>query len=58
MSAVTDLTEDKQFYKMPNGEFQIETPELFFFVVKMNGRKFLNQEHYEIDASRGLLNWI
>ena len=50
MSAVIDLAEEKQTFKMP-GEFQIETSEPFFFVVKMNGRKFSDQELYEIDAA-------
>jgi Uma2 family endonuclease len=50
MSAVIDLYEAKQTFKMPNGEFQIETPEPFFFVLKMN-RKFSDQELNEIDAA-------
>ena len=49
MPAVIDLAEDKQTFKL--GEFQVETSEPFFFVVKINGRKFSDQELYEIDAA-------
>ncbi len=51
MPSVIDSMPDKQTFKMPNGEFQIEAPEPFFFVIKMNGRKFSDRELYEIDAA-------
>jgi Uma2 family endonuclease len=52
MSAIIDLTEEeKQTFKMPNGELEIEIPEPFFFIVKMGGRKFTDRELYEIDAA-------
>lgn len=49
MSAVTDAVENKQTFTL--GDFQVETSEPFFFVVKMNGRKFSDQELFEIDAA-------
>jgi Uma2 family endonuclease len=49
MPAVIDSTEEKQTFTL--GDFQVETPEPFFFVVKMNGRKFSDQELCEIDAA-------
>ena len=51
MPSVEDISQDKQTFKMPNGEFQIETVEPFSFVLKMNGRKFSDRELYEIDAA-------
>ncbi len=49
MSTVIDLAEEKQTFTL--GEFQVELPEPFFFVVKINGRKFSDQELFEIDAA-------
>jgi Uma2 family endonuclease len=43
--------EEKQTFKIPNSKFQIEFPEPFFFIVKVPGRKFTDQEFYEIDAA-------
>ena len=51
MSAVIDLAKEKQTFKMPDSEFQIEFPEPFFFIVKVPGRKFSDRELYEIDAA-------
>lgn len=51
MSAVIDLAEEKQTFKIPNDEFSLEFPEPFFFIVKVPGRKFTDQELYEIDAA-------
>lgn len=51
MPATIDLAEEKQIFKMPNSEFQLEFPEPFFFIVKVPGRKFSDQELYEIDAA-------
>ena len=51
MSAVIDLARDKQTFKIPNEEFYLEFPEPFFFIVKVPGRKFTDQELYEIDAA-------
>lgn len=50
MSAVIDSIETKQTFRMPGGEFQIETPAPFYFVLKMN-RKFSDEELNEIDAA-------
>jgi len=51
MSAVIDLAKEKQTFKMPDSEFQIEFPEPFFFIIKVPGRKFSDRELYEIDAA-------
>lgn len=51
MPAAIDLSEEKQIFKMPFGGFQVETPEPFFFIVKMHGRKFSDRELFEIDAA-------
>lgn len=51
MTAILDLYETKQTFKMPDGEFEIETPEPFFFVLKLGGRKFTDQQLHEIDAA-------
>ncbi len=51
MQAVKDVAEKGQTFKMPNGEFKLEFPEPFFFIVKVPGRKFSDQELYEIDAA-------
>lgn len=50
MSAVLDRLETTQTFRMPNGEFEIETPAPFYFVLKVN-RKFSDQELNEIDAA-------
>jgi Uma2 family endonuclease len=49
MSTVMDLAEEKQTFTL--GEFQVELPEPFFFLVKMKGRKFSDRELFEIDAA-------
>ena len=51
MQAVKDVANKKQTFKMPNGEFKLEFPEPFFFIVKVPGRKFSDRELYEIDAA-------
>jgi Uma2 family endonuclease len=51
MPAVIEVGEEKQIFKMPDSEFQIEFPEPFFFIVKVPGRKFTDRELYEIDAA-------
>ena len=48
MSAVIDVAEKKQTFKMP--EIRLELPESFFFIVKFPGRKFTDEELYKIDA--------
>jgi len=48
MSAVIDVAEKKQTFKMP--EISLELPESFFFIVKFPGRKFTDEELYKIDA--------
>ncbi len=49
MSAVIDVAEKKQTFKMP--EIRLELPESFFFIVKFPGRKFTDDELYKIDAA-------
>lgn len=51
MAAVSDIAETKQIFKIPGGDFQIEFPEPFFFIVKTPGRKFTDRELYAIDAA-------
>lgn len=51
MSAVIEIAEEKQTFTMPDSQFQIEFPEPFFFIVKVPGRKFTDQELYAIDAA-------
>ena len=51
MSAVVDTVEKKQILTMPNEDVALEFPEPFFFIVKVPGRKFTDQELYEIDAA-------
>ncbi|MEZ5426626.1 MAG: Uma2 family endonuclease [Pyrinomonadaceae bacterium] len=51
MTAVIDLFENAQTFKMPDGELQIKTTEPFFFVLKMGGRKFTDEQLHEIDAA-------
>lgn len=51
MTAVIDLYETMQTFRMPDGEFEIQTPEPFYFVVKVGGRKFTDKQLYEIDAA-------
>ncbi len=53
MSAVLDLAKEKQTFKIPNEGFALEFPEPFFFIVKVPGRKFTDQELCEIDAANG-----
>ena len=48
MSAVIDVAEKKQTFKMP--EIRLELPESFFFIVKFPGRKFTDEELFKIDA--------
>jgi Uma2 family endonuclease len=49
MSAVIDVAEKKQAFKMP--EIRLELPEPLFFIVKFPGRKFSDEELYAIDAA-------
>ena len=51
MSAVMNLAEEKQTFKMPDDQISLEFPEPFFFIVKVPGRKFTDRELYEIDAA-------
>ncbi len=51
MSAVIDIAQEKQTFKIPNEDFALEFPEPFFFIVKVPGRKFTDQELHEIDAA-------
>lgn len=51
MSAVTNTVEKKQTLKVPKEYVEIEFPEPLFFIVKVPGRKFSDQELYEIDAA-------
>jgi len=45
---MTNLVEEKQIFKMPDGNLQIELPAPLFFVVKTN-YKFSDRELCEID---------
>lgn len=49
MSAITELSKEKQIFKMPDGKLQIELPEPMPFTVKMSGRRFSDLELFEID---------
>ena len=49
MPSIMDLAENKQTFTL--NEFQVQIPEPFFFVVKMNGRKFSDEELHAIDAA-------
>lgn len=49
MSAVIDVAEKKQGFKVP--EIRLELPEPLFFIVKFPGRKFSDEELYAIDAA-------
>lgn len=51
MPAAVDTTAEIQTFRMPGGEFEIASPEPSFFVIKMGGRKFSDQELYAIDAA-------
>ncbi|MEP7038857.1 MAG: Uma2 family endonuclease [Acidobacteriota bacterium] len=51
MSAVTNTVEKKQTLKVPKECVEIEFPEPLFFIVKVPGHKFTDQELYEIDAA-------
>ena len=51
MAAVIDRAGRKQIFKIPDGDFRLEFPEPFFFIVKTPGRKFTDRELYEIDAA-------
>ncbi len=51
MSAVIDTVEKKPTLKVPKEYVEIEFPEPLFFIVKVPGRKFSDQELYEIDAA-------
>jgi Uma2 family endonuclease len=51
MSAVLESTDLVQTFRMPNGELEIEAPEPGFFVLRMNGRKFSDQELNAIDSA-------
>ena len=50
MTAVSDTVKEKQFFKISE-EYTLEFPEPFFFIVKVPGRKFTDQELYAIDAA-------
>lgn len=50
MTAVIDAVKEKQFFKITE-EHTLEFPEPFFFIVKVPGRKFTDQELYAIDAA-------
>lgn len=50
MSAVIDLAEKKQTFKASPELVTLEFPEPFFFIVKVPGRKFTDEELYELDA--------
>lgn len=51
MTAVFDIFETKQTFKIPAENLVIETPEPFYFVVKMGGKKFSDQQLHDIDAA-------
>jgi Uma2 family endonuclease len=51
MSAVIDLAEKKRTFQVSPEYITLEFPEPFFFIVKVPGRKFTDQELYEIDAA-------
>lgn len=53
MSATVHTVERNQTLKLPNEDVALEFPEPFFFIVKVPGRKFTDQELYEIDAANG-----
>lgn len=48
-AVITDAVEKKQTFKWP--ETSLELPEPFFFIIKVPGRKFTDEELYEIDAA-------
>ena len=50
MTAVIDSVKEKQSFKISE-EYTLEFPEPFFFIVKVPGRKFTDQELYAIDAA-------
>jgi Uma2 family endonuclease len=49
MASATIKANKKQTFKLP--EIQLTFPQPFFFVLKMKGHKFTDQELYEIDAA-------
>lgn len=51
MTAVLDIFETKQTFKIPAENLIIETPEPFYFVVKMGERKFTDEQLHELDAA-------
>jgi len=51
MPITIDSVKEKQTFKIPHSEFQINFPEPFFFIVKVPGRKFSDRELYEIDRA-------
>ena len=51
MPAVLENTNLAQTFRMPNGELEIEAPEPGFFVLRMNGRKFSDEELNAIDSA-------
>lgn len=55
MSAVIDLAEKKRTVKTPLKFVELEFPEPFFLIVKVPGRKFTDEELYQIDAANE--NW-
>lgn len=51
MSAVIDVAEKKPTFKVSPEFVTLEFPEPFFFIIKVPGKKFTDQELYEIDAA-------
>lgn len=48
---MTSTVGDKQIFRMPGDDFNLEFPEPFFYVIKTFGRKFTDQQLYKIDAA-------